>query len=70
MVELAVANPVLLRRLLSLKELDLHTRSTRFRYFLSTLRPAALAFIVGVDAFRELSSWKEYETIPPSAISS
>jgi nicotinate-nucleotide adenylyltransferase len=34
------------------------------RYFLSTFHPSYLAFIIGIDAFRELRFWKEYELIP------
>ena len=65
MVELAIAD----NRRFAASPIELERAGPSYsidtiRYFLSTLRPAALAFIVGVDAFRELSSWKEYETIP------
>jgi len=34
------------------------------RHFLSVDRPASLLFIVGMDAFRELVTWKDYSVIP------
>ncbi|MBI3301425.1 MAG: nicotinate-nicotinamide nucleotide adenylyltransferase [Deltaproteobacteria bacterium] len=34
------------------------------RHFLTTLQPAALSFIVGLDAFREIHTWKDYAAIP------
>jgi len=65
MVELAVAdNPCFAASSIELERAGPSYSIDTIRYFLSTLRPAALAFIVGIDAFRELSSWKEYETIP------
>src|SRR5882672_1365831 len=65
MVELAVAdNPCFAASSIELERSGPSYSIDTIRYFLSTLRPAALAFIVGIDAFRELSSWKEYETIP------
>jgi nicotinate-nucleotide adenylyltransferase len=34
------------------------------RHFLDVLQPSALFFILGVDAFCEMHTWKEYEAIP------
>ena len=65
MVELAIAdNPCFAASSIELERAGPSYSIDTIRYFLSVFRPAALVFIVGIDAFRELSSWKEYETIP------
>ncbi len=65
MVELAVADNS--RFLASPVELERQGPSysiDTIRYFLDTLQPDFLAFIIGIDAFRAIDSWKNYETIP------
>lgn len=65
MVELAVAdNPFFLASSIELERAGISYSVDTLRYFLTALHPASLAFIIGIDAFRELSSWKEYERIP------
>jgi nicotinate-nucleotide adenylyltransferase len=65
MVELAVAdNPFFVA-----SSVELDRRGPSFsvdtnRHFLNLLQPSSLAFILGIDAFRELPSWKNYEIIP------
>jgi nicotinate-nucleotide adenylyltransferase len=34
------------------------------RHFLAVFQPSALYFILGVDAFCEIDTWKEYDAIP------
>lgn len=65
MVELAIAdNPAFIASSVEMERTGLSYSIDTIRYFLTTLRSASLAFIVGIDAFRELSSWKAYEQIP------
>ncbi len=65
MVELAVAdNPFFAASSIELERAGLSYSIDTIRHFLSTMRPASLVFIVGIDAFRDLRTWKEYETIP------
>jgi nicotinate-nucleotide adenylyltransferase len=65
MVELAIAdNPSFVASSVEIERTGLSYSIDTIRYFLTTLRPESLAFMVGVDAFRELCSWKEYERIP------
>ncbi len=65
MVELAIAdNPCFAASSIELERAGPSYSVDTIRYFLSAFHSAALVFIVGIDAFRELSSWKEYETIP------
>jgi nicotinate-nucleotide adenylyltransferase len=64
-VELAIANnPFFGASSVELERAGASYSIDTIRYFLSTFRPSYLAFIVGVDAFRELHLWKEYELIP------
>jgi nicotinate-nucleotide adenylyltransferase len=65
MVELAVADHPCFRA----SPVELERRGPSYsidtiRYFLATLQPDLLVFILGIDAFRDIDSWKEYETIP------
>jgi nicotinate-nucleotide adenylyltransferase len=65
MVELAVAeNPFFAASSIELARAGPSYSVDTIRYFLSAFHPSALAFIVGIDAFRELHTWKAYETIP------
>jgi nicotinate-nucleotide adenylyltransferase len=65
MVELAIAdNPFFLASSIELERSGPSYSVDTIRYFLTFLRPTSLAFIIGLDAFRELPSWKEYECIP------
>jgi nicotinate-nucleotide adenylyltransferase len=65
MVELALAD----NHLFSASAVELERAGTSYsvdtiRHFLAVLQPASLVFVVGLDAFRELHTWKEYTTIP------
>lgn len=65
MVELAIAdNPSFVASSVEIERAGLSYSIDTIRSFLATLRPESLAFMIGVDAFRELCSWKEYECIP------
>lgn len=65
MVELAVAdNPFFAVSAVELQREGLSYSVDTIRYFLTTLQPSALSFILGLDAFRELPTWKDYTTIP------
>lgn len=65
MVELAIAdNPSFVASSVELEREGLSYSVDTIRYFLTTFQPSSLAFIVGIDAFRELHSWREYEQIP------
>src|SRR5260221_10843447 len=65
MVELAVAdNPFFAASSIELERAGPSYSVDTIRHFLSAFHPSAIAFIVGIDAFRELHSWKAYETIP------
>ena len=65
MVELAIAdNPAFLVSAVELERPGLSYSVDTIRHFLTTIQPSSLAFIIGIDAFRELHSWKEYEQIP------
>lgn len=65
MVELAVAdNPFFLASSIELERSGPSYSVDTLRYFLTALQPASLAFIIGIDAFLDLASWKEYERIP------
>jgi nicotinate-nucleotide adenylyltransferase len=65
MVELAVAdNPYFSTSAVELERPGMSYSVDTIRYFLATVRPSSLLFIVGIDAFRELATWKEYTAIP------
>ena len=65
MVELAIAdNPFFAASSVELERSGPSYSIDTIRYFLTTFRPSSLAFIIGIDAFRELHLWKEYEHIP------
>jgi nicotinate-nucleotide adenylyltransferase len=65
MVELAVAD----NSCFSASAVELERAGTSYsvdtiRHFLTFLSPASLVFVVGLDAFRELHTWKDYTAIP------
>lgn len=65
MVELAIAdNPTFAASSVELERSGLSYSVDTIRSFLITGQPSSLAFILGIDAFRELHLWKEYERIP------
>lgn len=65
MVELAIAdNPAFIASSVEMERTGLSYSIDTIRHFLTTVRSASLAFIVGIDAFRELRSWKAYDQIP------
>jgi nicotinate-nucleotide adenylyltransferase len=65
MVELAIAdNPFFLASSIELERSGPSYSIDTIRHFLTTLPLTSLAFIVGIDAFYELPSWKDYEHIP------
>jgi nicotinate-nucleotide adenylyltransferase len=64
MVELAVADQPFFSP--SAVELERGGKSfsiDTIRHFLTSFSPAALYFIMGLDAFREIHTWKDYPTI-------
>ena len=64
MVELAVAdNPHFSASAIELERPGTSYSIDTIRHFLTALRPAALLFIIGIDAFRELATWKDYALI-------
>ena len=65
MVELAVSdNPYFVASSVELERAGLSYSVDTIRYFLTMVQPTSLSFIVGIDAFRELHLWKEYELVP------
>lgn len=65
MVELAVAgNPFFSASAVELERAGASYSVDTIRHFLSLLRPVSLSFIVGLDAFREMHTWKDYSAIP------
>ncbi len=65
MVELAVAdNPCFSASAVELERLGTSYSVDTIRHFLAVFQPASLLFIVGIDAFRELATWKDYAVIP------
>jgi nicotinate-nucleotide adenylyltransferase len=65
MVELAVAdNPFFAVSAVEVERVGTSYSVDTLRHFLAMLQPASLFFIVGLDAFRELHTWKEYTVIP------
>lgn len=65
MVELAVADhPAFAASAVELERPGPSYSIDTIRHFLATLQPAALALILGIDAFRDLPSWKESAAIP------
>jgi len=64
MVELAIANHPLFSP--SAVELEREGKSfsiDTIRHFLTSLSPRALYFTIGLDAFREIHTWKDYPAI-------
>ena len=65
MVELAVAdNPSFSASSVELERPGTSYSVDTIRHFLAVFQPASLLFIVGIDAFRELATWRDYPTIP------
>lgn len=65
MVELAVAdNPYFSASAIELQRPGTSYSVDTIRHFLTVFQPASLLFIVGIDAFRELATWKDYTLIP------
>lgn len=65
MVELAVAdNPDFQASAVELERTGPSYSIDTIRSFLQTLEPSSLFFVVGLDAFREIHTWKEYASIP------
>jgi nicotinate-nucleotide adenylyltransferase len=65
MVELAVSdNPFFTASAVELERAGTSYSVDTIRYFLETLQPVILFFIVGLDAFREMHTWKDYTVIP------
>ena len=65
MVELAVAdNPFFSASAVEFERGGPSYSIDTIRHFLTTLQPAALSFIVGLDAFHEIHTWKDYTAIP------
>jgi nicotinate-nucleotide adenylyltransferase len=65
MVELAVAdNAYFLASAIELERPGTSYSIDTIRYFLTALQPASLLFIIGIDAFREFATWKDYSSIP------
>jgi nicotinate-nucleotide adenylyltransferase len=64
MVELAVADhPFFSPSAVELERSGKSFSVDTIRHFLTSLSPAALYFIMGLDAFREIHTWKDYPTI-------
>jgi nicotinate-nucleotide adenylyltransferase len=65
MVELAVAdNPFFSASAVELERSGISYSVDTIRHFLTVLQPVTLVFIVGFDAFRDLTTWKDYAIIP------
>jgi len=65
MVELAVAdNPCFSASAIELQRPGTSYSVDTIRHFLTVFQPASLLFIIGIDAFRELATWKDYTLIP------
>ena len=65
MVELAVAdNPFFSASAVELERPGISYSVDTIRHFLTVLQPSTLVFIVGLDAFRDMATWKDYAIIP------
>jgi nicotinate-nucleotide adenylyltransferase len=65
MVELAVAdNPFFQASAVELQRTGPSYSVDTIRYFRDELEPAEVFFVVGIDAFRDIHTWKEYASIP------
>lgn len=65
MVELAIANnPFFSVSAIEVERNGLSYSVDTIRHFLNNWQPAALFFIIGLDAFREIHTWKDYHVIP------
>lgn len=65
MVELAVVgNPFFAVSTVELEREGKSYSIDTIRYFRTAFRPSALFFIVGIDAFLEIHSWKDFADIP------
>jgi len=65
MVKLAIAdNPAFAASPVELEREGISYSVDTIHYFLTAVQPTSLAFIIGIDAFREIHSWKEHERIP------
>ena len=65
MVELAVAdNPFFQASAVELERTGPSYSIDTIRHFRHELEPASVFFVVGLDAFREIHTWKEYASIP------
>ena len=65
MVELAIAdNPFFFASAIELERSGLSYSIDTIRHFRIELPSASLFFILGLDAFREIHTWKEYSHIP------
>jgi nicotinate-nucleotide adenylyltransferase len=65
MVQLAVAdNPFFQASAVELDRMGPSYSVDTIRYFRNELDLASLFFVVGLDAFREIHTWKEYASIP------
>jgi len=65
MVELAVAdNPFFQASAVELERTGPSYSVDTIRHFRHELEPTAIFFVVGIDAFREIHTWKEYASIP------
>ncbi|MGH7966812.1 MAG: nicotinate-nucleotide adenylyltransferase, partial [Candidatus Binatia bacterium] len=65
MVELATAdNPFFSASAVELERAGTSYSVDTIRHFLATLQPARLFFIMGLDAFHEMHTWKDYLVIP------
>ncbi len=65
MVELAVAdNPFFQASAVELERTGPSYSVDTIRHFRHELDPASLFFVVGLDAFRDIHTWKDYATIP------
>jgi nicotinate-nucleotide adenylyltransferase len=65
MVQLAVAdNPFFQASAVELERTGPSYSIDTIRSFRQELDPASLFFVVGLDAFREIHTWKEYASIP------
>lgn len=65
MVELAVAdNPFFQASAVELERTGPSYSVDTIRHFRHELDPVSLFFVVGLDAFRDIHTWKDYATIP------
>jgi nicotinate-nucleotide adenylyltransferase len=65
MVELAIANHGVFRASgVELERAGISYSVDTIQHFLAILQPATIFFILGLDAFHDLPTWKEYHAIP------